>query len=264
MRPAIVITGASSGLGREFVRVAAGESAAVVLVARSEKDLTALARDIDPAGVRAYALCLDLTRREAGAELEEFLARRDLYCDILVNNAGCGLFGEATRLDRGAQLGIVDLNVRAATDLALRVLPGMVARGRGHVLNVSSTAAFYPGPRMALYYASKAYLLSMSEALWRETRGTGVTVTCLCPGPIKTPFFSRAEAGEVALFKLLPKLETSAVAHAGWQAMKAGRRLCVPGLINKMIVACARIVPRRAALEIASRLLRNRVPAGGS
>lgn len=258
MQPAVVVTGASSGLGVEFAKLAAAEGAKVVLVARSTPELEALAANIDPTGRFTVVLSLDLGTREAGETIARELEALDLYCHILVNNAGFGLFGDAAELDRERQLGIIDVNVRAATDLMLRFLPAMIARGGGAILNVASVAGFAPGPRMALYFASKAYLISVSQALMHEVRGAGVTVTCLCPGPVRTPFLARAGADQVGLFKLMRKLEAADVARAGWQAMKARRALSVPGIGNKVIVAATRFLPRAALLAIIGRLQRSR------
>jgi hypothetical protein len=206
----------------------------------------------------AVVLALDLSAREAGEVIARELEALDLYCHILINNAGFGLFGDAVELDRERQLGIIDVNVRAATDLMLRFLPAMVARRSGAVLNVASVAGFAPGPRMALYFASKAYLISVSQALMREVGDAGVTVTCLCPGPLRTPFLGRAGADRVALFKVLRKLDTADVARAGWDAMKAGRALCIPGFGAKIAVMTTRLLPRAALLAIVGRLQRER------
>jgi short-subunit dehydrogenase len=258
MQPAVVVTGASSGLGAEFAKLATAEGAKVVLIARSRPELDALAANLDPLGRLTVVLTLDLAARGAGEVITRELEARDLYCHILINNAGFGLFGEAVELDRERQLGIIDLNIRAATDLMLRFLPAMVARGSGAILNVSSIAGFAPGPRMALYFASKAYLISISQALMQEVRAAGVTVTCLCPGPVRTPFLSLAGADGVGLFKLLRKLDAVDVAHAGWRAMKAGRTLCVPGIGNKIAVIATRLLPRAALLAIVGGLQRKR------
>jgi short-subunit dehydrogenase len=168
------------------------------------------------------------------------------------------LFGEAVELDRERQLGIIDVNIRAATDLMLRFLPAMVARKSGAVLNVGSVAGFVPGPRMAVYFASKAYLVSISQGLMQEVKHAGVTVTCLCPGPLRTPFLQRAGADGVGMFKLLRKVDAVDVAHAGWRAMKAGRTLCVPGIGNKLAVMGTRLFPRAALLAIVGGLQRQR------
>jgi short-subunit dehydrogenase len=258
MQPAVVVTGASSGLGVEFAKLAAAEGTKVVLIARSRPQLEALAANLDPTGRFTVVLDLDLSARDAGLAVADKLKALDLYCHILVNNAGFGLFGYAVELDRERQLGIIDVNVRAATDLMLQFLPAMVARGSGAVLNVGSVAGFAPGPRMALYFASKAYLISVSQALMQEVRQAGVTVTCLCPGPLRTPFLGRAGADGVASFKLLRKLETADVARAGWEAMKAGRALCVPGFGTKIAVTLTRIMPLPLTLALASRLQRVR------
>jgi hypothetical protein len=258
MQPAIVVTGASSGLGVEFAKLAAAEGAKVVLIARSRPELELLAAKIDPSGRFAVVLSLDLSARDAGEVIARELNALDLYCHILINNAGFGLFGDAVELDRERQLGIIDVNLRAATDLMLRFLPAMVARNSGAVLNVGSIAGFVPGPRMALYFASKAYLLSISQALMQEVKHAGVTVTCLCPGPVHTRFLERAGADRVGLFKLLRKLEAADVARAGWKAMKAGRTLCVPGIGNKVVVAATRIMPRALVLALVGYLQRTR------
>lgn len=258
MQPAVVITGASSGLGAEFAKLAAADGAKVVLIARSRPELDLLAANIARSGQFAAVLALDLSAQDAGEVIARELEALDLYCHILVNNAGFGLFGEAAELDRERQFGIIDVNVRAATDLMLRFLPAMVARKSGAILNVGSVAGFVPGPRMAVYFASKAYLLSISQALMREVRDSGVTVTCLCPGPLRTPFLARAGAGETALFKGIHKLSADVAARAGWDAMKAGRALCIPGFGAKIAVITTRLLPRAAVLAIIGRLQRKR------
>jgi short-subunit dehydrogenase len=230
----------------------------VVLIARSKPELDLLAANINESGGSAVVLAVDLSTRNAGEIIASELETRDWYCHILVNNAGFGLFGDAVELDRERQLAIVDVNVRAATDLMLQFLPAMVARGSGAVLNVGSVAGFAPGPRMALYFASKAYLLSISQALMQEVGKAGVTVTCLCPGPVRTAFLGRAGADRVALFKVLRKLDAAEVARAGWDAMKAGRTLCIPGIGNKIAVVVTRLLPRAALLAIIGRLQRRR------
>ena len=191
-RGAIVVTGASSGIGAELARIAAREGREMVLVARSTVPLLALAAEIGSAGPQTHAVPLDLATPDAATRLGASLAERGLCCEVLVNNAGFGLVGAAAELDPARQLAILDVNLRSAAAMMLAALPGMVARGRGGILNVASAAAFVPGPGMAMYYASKAGLLSLSEALWAEARASGVAVTCLCPGPVRTPFMERA------------------------------------------------------------------------
>ena len=169
MQPAIVITGASSGLGVEFAKLAVGQGATLVLVARSTAELQALAQQLEAGGQRAVPLSLDLSDAGAGAVLARELAARELYCDVLINNAGYGLFGDTIALDRERQLGIIDLNVRAASDLMLRVLPEMLQRRRGRILNVSSVAGFAPGARTVLPGRGTARLQpsQWNRASWR-------------------------------------------------------------------------------------------------
>jgi short-subunit dehydrogenase len=258
MQPAVVVTGASSGLGVEFARLAVAEGSKTVMIARNIDDLQRLADEIDPSGQLTVVLGIDLAAPDAGETLSRELTVRGLYCDTLVNDAGFGLFGAAVELDRGQQLGIIAVNIGAVTDLMLRFLPGMAERKGGRILNVASVAGFAPGPQMAVYFASKAYLVSLSQALMRESRGTGVTVTCLCPGPLRTPFLTRAGAQQVRSFKVLRKLPVDEVARAGWEAMKAGRRLCVPGIGTKAAIAATRFVPRGLVLAVMTRLQRVR------
>ena len=174
--------------------------------------------------------------------------------DVLVNNAGFGTFGEFARENPEEQLRMLQLNVVALTSLTRFLLPGMLERRRGRVLNVASTAAFQPGPRMAVYYASKAYVMSLSLALTEETADTGVTVTCLCPGPTRTGFQERAQMSKSRLFKMTSVMSSADAARAGYDAMMAGRALVVPGIANKIGVQSVRFVPRRIAAKIAGAL----------
>ncbi|NOV19485.1 SDR family NAD(P)-dependent oxidoreductase [Ensifer adhaerens] len=254
LRPAVVVIGASRGIGRAIAKVAAREKAPVVLVARSHDDLVAVASEIGEAGGEAFVLHLDLFSADAAARLGDFLTANNLCCDVLVNSAGYGLRGAATTLPVQDQLGIIDLNIRALTDLSLHFLPGMVARGRGGVLNLGSIAGFMPGPNMALYYASKSYVRSFSEALHQELRRTGVTVTCVAPGPVSTEFLQRSGADRVPLFKVLPKLDADYVAERAWRGFKSGRRLVVPGISAKLAAFAAAWLPSAVMLPLIGRL----------
>jgi short-subunit dehydrogenase len=256
MQPAVVVTGASSGLGTEFARLAVAEGSKTVLIARNSADLERVAAEIDSLGQLTVVLGVDLSVADAGDTIARALQARGLYCHTLVNNAGFGLLGDAVELDRARELGMIAVNIIAATDLMLRFLPDMIERKAGRILNVGSVAGFAPGPQMAVYFASKAYLVSLSQAMMEETRGTGVTVTCLCPGPPRAPFLDRAGARQVRLFKLLRKLPVDEVARSGWEAMKAGRTLCLPGIGTKLAVALTRFVPRGLVLAMMSRLQR--------
>ncbi|MGH6805287.1 MAG: SDR family NAD(P)-dependent oxidoreductase [Ensifer adhaerens] len=256
IRPAVVVAGASRGIGRAIAKVAAREKRPVVLVARSHDDLAASANEVRQAGSEAFMLELDLFSPDASARLADFLTANNLCCDVLVNSAGYGLRGAATTLPIPDQLGIIDLNIRALTDLSLHFLPEMVARGRGGVLNLGSIAGFMPGPNMALYYASKSFVRSFSEALHQELRGTGVTVTCVAPGPVSTEFLQRSGADRVPLFKVLPRLDADYVAERAWRGFKSGRRLVVPGLSAKLAAFAAAWLPSAIMLPLIGRLQR--------
>lgn len=255
LRPAVVVVGASRGIGKAIAEVAARDGAPVVLVARSEVALAAAADDIRNAGGEAFTVPLDFLADDAALGLEDFLSANGLFCDVLVNSAGYGLRGGATVLPLDEQLGLVDLNIRALTELTLRLLPGMVARRRGGVINLGSVASFTPGPYMALYYASKGFVRS-SEALHQELRHTGVTVTCVAPGPVSTEFLATSGANRVALFKILPKLEAGYVAEKAWRGFKTGRRLVIPGLSAKLTILLAALVPSAIMLPLIGRLQR--------
>lgn len=263
-RPAIVVTGASSGIGLEIARIAARE-APVALIARSSDRLAALADEIAAAGGEAHALPLDLGHGSVVGDIEACLRERGLYCDVLVNSSGFGLVGPADTLDRDEQLALVDLNIRALTDLTLAFLPGMMKRGRGGVINLSSIAGFLPGPYMASYYASKAFVRSFSEALWEECRRAGVTVTALCPGPVETGFYQRA-TGQVKmprLFQLLPNEDARSVAEKGWRGFRNRKRIVMPGFGNKLAVFLARVTPPRLVLFTVRKLQKRRRPKQG-
>lgn len=255
-RPAVVIVGASRGIGKAIAEVAARDGTPVVMVARSAESLAAAADGIRKAGGEAFTVPLDFLADDATLGLENFLSANGLFCDVLVNSAGYGLRGGATVLPLGEQLGLVDLNIRALTELTLRFLPAMVARGRGGVINLGSVASFTPGPYMALYYASKGFVRSFSEALHQELRRTGVTVTCVAPGPVATEFLATSGANRVALFKILPKLESGYVAEKAWRGYKAGRRLVIPGIASKLTILLATLVPSAIMLPLIGRLQR--------
>jgi len=252
-----VITGASGGIGEALAHLAAKAGRKLVLVARSAKGLKKVADAIARDGqARPETIAMDLGRAGAADRLAERLKKRRLSVSEIVNNAGYGLVGRTHTLDRAAQLGVVDLNVRALTDLTLRFLPEIVA-ARGGVLNVASTAAFQPGPQMNAYYASKAYVLFFTEALHHELKGR-VRVTALCPGPTPTGFTERANPGRAMRLSLLPQTSAAAVAEAGWRGFERGKRVVIPGLVNKVGVFSTRFTPRPMLLAMVATLQANR------
>ena len=237
MKPAIVVTGASSEIGHELARVAAREGFVMLLLGRSQEALDDLVAELRSSAVEAHAFSVDIAGLDAGQLVENKLAEVDVSCDGLVNSAGFGVFGAAAESNREEHLKLIDVNIRALTDLTLRFLPGMIARRRGGVLNVGSITAYTPGPNMATYYASKAYVNSFTAALAAEVSGTGVTVTCLSPGVVRTAFFGRSAVAQTRLFKLAPRSNAPETAETGWRGFRAGKRLVIPRLINRM-AAC--------------------------
>jgi short-subunit dehydrogenase len=250
MKPITLITGASAGIGAELARVFAGHGHALVLVARREAKLTVLADEIAAAGgQRPTVLSMDLGRRDAVSELAAELATRELEPEIIVNNAGFGLVGRAARLSRDEQLAMIDLNVRALTELSLTFVDSL-ARHRGGILNVASVAAFSPGPGMAVYYASKAYVLSLSEALHQEYGRRGIRVTALCPGPVPTEFQQRAGLRDERSQALLLSLSAERVARIGYDGFMRGKRVVVAGFGNRVAVFLLRIIPNAVLLPL--------------
>jgi uncharacterized protein len=250
MRPVTLITGASSGIGAELARVFAAHGHELVLVARREDRLNALATEVAAAGgPQPTVLSVDLGRRDAVSGLAAELASRGLEPAIVVNNAGFGLVGPAAALNGDEQLAMVDVNIRALTELSLRFVESL-ARHRGGILNVASVAAFMPGPGLAVYYASKAYVLSFSEALHQEFSDRGVRVTTLCPGPVPTEFQARAglrrERAQSALFTL----SAERVARIGYDGFMRGRRVVVAGFGNQIAVFASRLMPHALLLPL--------------
>ncbi|HWP27865.1 MAG TPA: SDR family oxidoreductase [Xanthobacteraceae bacterium] len=260
MTPVAIITGASAGIGAELARVFARNGHALVLVARRAERLKTLAAALTTPNQRPpLALPLDLTRADAVARIQETLATRALVPQYMVNNAGFGLLGAAAALDRDEQLAMIDLNIRVLTDLSLAFIDSL-ARTRGGLLNVGSVAGFLPAPGMAVYYATKAYVLSFSEALHRELAPRGIRVTCLCPGPVETEFGARAGALEREPPSLLT-VSAVRVAEEGYRGLMQGQRLVVPGWANKVVTFLPRIVPKPVILSILAARQRRRTPS---
>ena len=247
LRPVTVITGASAGIGAALARVFARHGHELALVARREDRLRALADEIAATGAtKPLVIVADLQLEDAAAAIGKELEVLGVEPQYMVNNAGFGLVGAAVKLDRAEQLAMIDLNVRALTDLSLAFVDSL-ARHKGGLLNVASIAGFLPGPGMTVYYATKAYVLSFSEALHSELRRQGVRVTALCPGPVATEFAARAGIGEGLAPGILTR-SAEDVAEQGYRGLMQGRRVVVPGLPNKLVSILARLVPRRILL----------------
>ncbi len=254
-----LVTGASSGIGRELAKLLAGEGHDVVFVARRRDRLEDLARELATRhGVSARVIAKDLENPASPAEIFEELETEEISVDILVNDAGLGIYGRFWETDLARQLAVIQVNLVALTNLTGRFLPGMVSRRKGKILNVSSTAAFQPGPYMAVYYATKAYVLSFSEALAEELAGTGVSVTALCPGPTVTEFQEGAGIEDTWLFRGPLVMDARSVARAGWAGARRRKRIVVPGLGNKLLKESVRFSPRRLVTAVARRIQKKR------
>jgi uncharacterized protein len=242
-RPAAVITGASSGIGAALARVFAAHGHELVLVARRQERLEALADDIAGHGrPRPLVLPLDLATTGVSARIADALAAADLEPKYMVNNAGFGLWGGAAKLSRDEQLKMIDLNIRTLVDLSLAFVDSL-ERHKGGILNLGSVAGFLPGPYMAVYYASKAFVLSYSEALRAEFAPRGIHVTVLCPGPVPTEFQARAGGLRPQGGRWLAQTAEQ-VAIAGYRGLMSGKAHVVPGWVNQMVTLVPRLVPR--------------------
>jgi short-subunit dehydrogenase len=251
----VLVTGASSGIGLELASVFAEQGSSLVLTARREEKLEELAdrlrsqHDSD-----VHVVAADLADPAAPSDIQRAIHEQDITIDVVVNNAGFGVHGPLYELPVQRQLDLLQVNLVALTHLTRRFLPGMVERGRGGVLNVASTAAFQPGPTMAAYFASKAFVLSLTEALAEELRGTGVTATCLAPGPTATEFEDQADMKGVLLFRL-GTMTARNVARAGYRGFRRGKVLVVPRITNRMAAMAVRFAPRSLVRKVTKRLL---------
>ena len=257
-RRTALVTGGSGGIGLELAKVLARAGFDIALVARKRDTLEAAAGQLEGQyDVRVHVFAADLRRSASPESVFDFLANENIPIEVLVNNAGFGLGGEFADTELTRELEMIQVNIAALTHLTKLFLPPMIKRKSGHILNLASTAAFQPGPLMAVYYATKAYVLSFSEALAEELRNSGVTVTALCPGPTRSDFASTARVGSSRLFTLFGIADAADVAEFGVQAMMQGKRVAIPGLKNKIVAQANRFSPRALATRV-SRLAQER------
>lgn len=253
-RKTALITGASSGIGADMARVFASKGYALALVARTEPALRALADELHTAhGIPVTVIAQDLAQPDAALAVFEAAQRANITVDVLVNNAGYASYGPFAQADLGNELDEMQVNMLALTALTRLFLPGMVARKHGGVLNVASIAAFQPGPGMAVYYASKAFVLSFSEALAYEVRGAGIHVTALCPGATRSAFFDRASM-ENSRFVHGPMMDSAEVARAGYEGLMHGKAVVIPGARNRLLVMSAKLFPRAIVTRVSARI----------
>jgi len=253
MSETALITGASGGLGADIATLFAKDGIHLILVARSKEKLELRAQELSKYGVQVDVIVSDLAKPGAAGELFEQVKGLGKKVDYLVNNAGVGLFGKFVETDLQKELDMLYLNINSLTHLTKLVLEEMTERGKGSILNVASTAAFQPGPLMAVYYASKAYVLSFSEAIENELKGTGLTVSTLCPGPTRTDFSNRANLGKSKLFDG-GTMDSMSVAKAGYEGVRNGKSIIIPGTQNKILAKSIRFIPRKVVTGIVRRM----------
>lgn len=250
-----LITGASAGIGYELAKVFAREGYTLVLVARQPERLDAVAQELrQTTKGEVRCIAVDLAEPHASDTLYDEVSQSGLTVDVLVNNAGFGLYGPFSSTDLAAESAMMQLNMVALTRLTKLFLPAMMQQREGRILNVASTAAFQPGPLMAVYFATKAYVLSFSEALANELTGSGVTVTVLCPGPTETEFVKRAKLESSKLFRNQKVMSAAEVAAIGYQGLMAGQTVVVTGLKNQIMASLTRFVPRKTLVQMVRRM----------
>ncbi len=252
--PLVLVTGASGGIGEALATQFARHGYDVALAARSADRLADVAAKLAGKGAKTHVIPVDLAVPEGAQNLLGALKDLHLDVDVLVNNAGFGDMDPVAEADCAKLMSMVDLNIRTLTELSCALLPGMVDRRRGGVLNVASTAAFMPGPNMAVYYASKAYVLSFTRALYAELKGSGVHASALCPGPVKSGFQDAADMKGSLLLKLSPMMGPKKVARIGYKAFAKGKREIVPGLSNKIMAVSPRFTPTAMTMRLIKKL----------
>ncbi len=259
MSPTALITGATGGMGLELAKLFAKDRHDLVLVARGREELAQLKDEFEKDfGISVKTIEKDLSNFHAPDEIYQELKKEAVRVDILVNNAGFGNFGHFVATDLKAELDMIQVNITSLTHLTKLFLKEMVQNKCGKILNVASTAAFQPGPLMAVYYATKAYVLSFSEALANEVKGTGVSVTALCPGPTRTGFQKRAELEKNMLISGALAMDAETVAGDGYRALFKNKPVVISGFMNKVIAFSIRLTPRRLVTRAIRRLQENR------
>jgi len=246
-----LITGASNGIGKELAYLFAKHQYNVVLVARNEQKLTQIASELEHNfGITAHVITQDLSSKEADEIIANQLHEKRIEIDVLVNNAGFGLYGEFAHTSLDEEIRMIQVNITTLTAITKRLIPHMIKRKSGRILNVASTAAFQPGPLMSVYYATKAYVLSFSEALANELKDYNITVTALCPGPTKTGFSEQAKLGESKLFNRMKVMDVKTVAQIGYKSLMEGKTVVIPGIQNKLLTSSVRFLPRKVVTKI--------------
>jgi uncharacterized protein len=248
-RRCVLITGATTGIGYELAKLYAKDENNLILVARDEERLKEVKDELEFYNIKVYTIALDLSEDNSCEKVLDFVNKKNLSVDILINNAGVGSFGYLSEIEIERELKLIDVNIRALTELTKIFLPSMIEHGEGAIMNVASTAAFCAGPKMATYYASKSYVLNFTEALYEELKGSEIKVSCLCPGPVKTSFqeksgIKKKESAKKAL--MTPK----DVAEIAYRDFKKGKLIIIPGFKNKLIITLNKLIPRSLSRKI--------------
>lgn len=248
-RSCVLITGATAGIGYELAKLYAKDENNLILLARDEERLKEVKDELEFYNIKVYTIALDLSEDNSCEKVLDFVNKKNLSVDILINNAGMGSFGYLSEIEVEKELKLIDVNIRALTELTKMFLPSMIEHGEGAIMNVASTAAFCAGPKMATYYASKSYVLNFTEALYEELKGSEIKISCLCPGPVKTNFqeksgIRKSEAAKKAL--MTPK----EVAEIAYRDFKKGKLIIIPGFKNKLIIRINKLIPRSFSRKI--------------
>lgn len=258
MSKTALVTGASEGIGYEFCQLLAKDGYSVVLTARNQQRLEQRAAELQKYNIETVVIAEDLSKVDACKNLFRQLQEKNIEIDILINNAGFATFGMYSTTSLETETQLLQVNVVALTQLTKLFLPAMLKKGAGKIMNVGSMAGFVPGPGMAVYYASKAYVMSFSEALANELAGTGVNVTLLCPGPTTTEFQARAGMADSKLFKLVKPMTALAVAEEGYRGMMRSESIVITGAINQISAAITKFIPRKAVTAMVRRIQEER------
>ncbi|MDV4152349.1 SDR family oxidoreductase [Clostridium sp. AL.422] len=248
-RSCVLITGATTGIGYELAKLYAKDKNNLILVARNEERLKEVKDELSLYSINVYTISLDLSEDNSCEKVLDFVNKNNLSVDILINNAGIGSFGYLSEIEMERELKLIDVNIRALTELTKGFLPIMIDHGEGAIMNVASTAAFCAGPKMATYYASKSYVLNFTEALHEEVKGNNIKVSCLCPGPVKTNFQERSgirKKGAAKKALMTPK----EVAKIAYRDFKKGKLIIIPGFKNKLIITLNKLMPRSLSRKI--------------
>lgn len=249
-RSCVLITGATAGIGYELAKLYANEGRNLILIARDEEKLEKVREKLYVLyNINIYIIVLDLSEDNFCEKVLDFVDKKNLSVDILINNAGVGSFGYLNEIEMEKELRLIDINIRALTELTKTFLPNMIEDGYGGIMNVSSTAAFCAGPKMATYYASKAYVLNFTEAIYEEVKGTGIKISCLCPGPVDTDFQEKSGIKKRPSTKKV-LVSPKEVAEIAFKDFKKGKLIIIPGFKNKVIVTINKFIPRSLSRKV--------------